>query len=75
VGAKSLPQRPVIWGRDLGGALRLGPWKLVNEKLYNLEEDPQEKQNLASRHPGRVKRMMQQRDALFAGAMLESPYD
>lgn len=45
--------------RSLEQALRHGDWKLIvdwqgNSELYNLARDPQEKQNLAQRHPQRV---------------------
>jgi arylsulfatase A-like enzyme len=54
------------------GALRRGPWKLVVQgelpaadpakvraELFNIDEDPEEKSNLASRHPDRVKELLE----------------
>ena len=43
-------------------ALRDGHWKLIAEKkpkLFNLGEDPQEKNNLAKQNPERVKQMLE----------------
>jgi arylsulfatase A len=55
------------------GAVRKGPWKLIHhygetkpDELYNLDDDPSEKQNLAKRHPERVSSMR---------AMLEAHLD
>lgn len=48
-----------------GGAIRMGPWKLVenyedgNVRLFNIEEDIGEQRDLAEQHPGRVDRMRQ----------------
>ncbi len=43
------------------GAVRCGPWKLVRGKkgveLFNLEEDPGEKDNLADRNPEKAKEL------------------
>lgn len=51
--AKTLPNRPLVVNHDISGtfAIRKGPWKLVNNKLYNLKTDPKETTNLASKHP------------------------
>lgn len=43
-------------------ALRLGDWKAVRPhgkpmELYDLKQDPQEKQNVAAQHPGEVKKI------------------
>src|SRR5262249_21126288 len=52
-------------------ALRQGDWKLVwrtilpsNVELYNLAEDPYEKNNLAAAHPDKVAAMQQRLEAL-----------
>jgi len=73
--SKSLPERAVFWGKNSQGALRVGSWKLVKDELYNLKEDPKEKQNLAQRYPIRVSQMQTKREAIFEEAILESPYD
>ena len=73
--SKSLPERPVIWGRDSNGALRRGAWKLVKNELYNLDEDSRESSNLAALHPGRVEQMAAERSAIFREAISDSPYE
>ena len=46
-----------------GGAVRMGPWKLVEDyedgsvQLFNLERDVGEQNDVAARHPARVERM------------------
>lgn len=46
-----------------GGAVRMGPWKLVEDyedgsiQLFNLEEDLGEQNDVAEQHPERVERM------------------
>ena len=65
--------RPLFWhyphysnqGGFPGGAVRQGPWKLIERyedgdcHLFNLEDDPGEKTDLASRFPGRVDQLKQ----------------
>ncbi|WP_237226990.1 sulfatase [Rubinisphaera sp. JC750] len=65
--------RPLFWhyphysnqGGFPGGAVRQGPWKLIERyedgdcHLFNLEDDPGEKTDLASRFPGRVDELKQ----------------
>jgi arylsulfatase A-like enzyme len=48
------------------GAVRQGKWKFIDyygsiqeDELYNLEEDPGEKNNLADKHPEKVKELRQ----------------
>ena len=58
-------RRQAMYGIVHGGtdrALRQGPWKLVSAKLgrwelYNLDEDRSELNDLAAKHPERVKAM------------------
>ena len=52
-------------------ALRQGDWKLVwrtilpsNVELYNLAEDPYEKNNVAAAHPDKLATMQQRLEAL-----------
>jgi len=46
-----------------GGAIRMGPWKLIeryengNVELYNVENDRSEQQDVAGKHPDRVNQM------------------
>ena len=37
--------------------MREGRWKLVRGELYNLETDPSEQNNLASKYPERAQQM------------------
>jgi uncharacterized sulfatase len=57
--AKNVRRRWVIDGS--WKLLMPNPRKLSNAEpeLYNLEDDPHEKRNLSSKHPGRVKRLKQ----------------
>jgi arylsulfatase A-like enzyme len=54
-----LPERTIFWRYKKGKAARKGPWKLLvqnnQSKLYNLDEDLGEKENLAKVRPGMVK--------------------
>jgi len=72
---KPIAERTVIWGRDAKGAIRRGPWKLVKDELYNLDNDPQETTNLAARFPDRAIQMKRERNQLFNQAIKESPYE
>jgi arylsulfatase A-like enzyme len=54
-----LPERMLFWRYKKGKAARKGPWKLLvqnnQSKLYNLDEDLGEKENLALARPDMVK--------------------
>ena len=54
-----LPERTLFWRYRKERAVRKGPWKLLvqdgNVRLYNLDEDLGEKNNLAGAKPGMVK--------------------
>jgi arylsulfatase A-like enzyme len=70
-GQASLPREALFWhyphyanqGGFPGGAVRMGPWKLVERfedgqvHLYNLDQDLGERQDLAALHGDRVKEM------------------
>jgi arylsulfatase A-like enzyme len=73
---KPLPLRAVFWGK--GGdkrALREGPWKLVRDELYNLDDDPRETTDLAGKYPEKVQEMAKKQRAMFEEALSDSPYD
>jgi arylsulfatase A-like enzyme len=58
----TFPDRPAVVHHDIGGifAIRQGPWKLVAGKkprLFNLDDDPKEANDLAAAHPERVQNM------------------
>lgn len=82
--SKSLAERPIIWGVFQGdrgtfdeniGALRRGSWKLVENELYNLDEDPGEATDLAEKYPERVQQMIKERTAILRDAISDSPYE
>jgi len=59
-----LPRDYLYWHHEGNRALRIGDWKVVSEaensatwELYNLKQDRIESQDLAGRHPDRVKEM------------------
>ena len=68
---QDLPERPLFWSWQGQEAMRKGDWKLVRSafeansdreriegaRLYNLEKDPDESENLAGQHATRVERM------------------
>jgi len=73
---KPLPPRTVFWG--WGGekrALREGPWKLVRNELYNLDDDPRETTDLAEKYPEKAQEMAKKQRAMFEEALSDSPYD
>jgi arylsulfatase A-like enzyme len=73
---KPLPPRTVFWG--WGGdkrALREGPWKLVRDELYNLDDDPRETTDLAKKYPEKAQEMAKKQRAMFEEALSDSPYD
>ena len=79
---KSLGQRKLFWN---GRAMRDGPWKLIIDGrgakgvgLYNLDDDDiAESQNLAAKHPDRVKQMLAAIEAwktdVATGATVQPP--
>jgi arylsulfatase A-like enzyme len=69
---KPSPRREIVYNIEpFRAALRQGDWKLVwrtilpsNVELFNLTEDPYEKNNLASAHPDKVAAMQQRLEAV-----------
>ena len=71
MGKKSVEERPLYWyfphhrkeGLSMGAVIRKGKWKYItdfeNEKeyLYDLENDIGEQNNLAEKHPEKVKEL------------------
>jgi arylsulfatase A-like enzyme len=78
-GSASLDREALYWhyphysnqGGFPGGAVRMGPWKLIENyedgsvQLFNLEEDLGERENLALEHPRRVKQMRERLHAWY----------
>jgi len=58
---RKLPERTLFWRYRKEKAVRKGPWKLLVQrnqvKLYNLDEDLVEKNNLAKTRPAMVKKL------------------
>ncbi len=56
-----LPERTLFWRYRKERAVRKGPWKLLVQgdkvRLFNLEEDLGEKENLADKKPDMIKRL------------------
>lgn len=55
-GHTGLPHKELFWRTGGKHAMRMGDWKLVNERtggqvLFNLKEDPQETTDVSTRHP------------------------
>ena len=50
-------ERTVFWAFKGKRAMRRGAWKLIEDELYNLENDPGEARNLASEQPERYASM------------------
>jgi arylsulfatase A-like enzyme len=73
---KSLPVRAVFWGK--GGekrALREGPWKMVRNELYNLDDDPRETTDLADQYPEKLQELSKKFEAMYNDALKDSPHD
>jgi arylsulfatase A-like enzyme len=70
-GARRIDRGPLYWhyphysnqGGPPAGAIRLGPWKLIERyeegsvELYNVEKDVSERHDVSDIHPERVQRM------------------
>ncbi len=54
---ETLAPRTLFWRTPTQTAVREGPWKLVNDALYNLADDLGESHDLAARHPEVVRRL------------------
>lgn len=61
-----IPRDAIYWEHEGNRAIRIGDWKLVAKgrsgpwELYDMQGDRTETQDLAKRHPGRVKQMAAQ---------------
>lgn len=70
--AKPSPRDELIYNVEpFRGAVRRGDWKLIwrtllpsNVELFNLAEDPSEKNNLAAQHPDKVVALQQRLNEL-----------
>jgi arylsulfatase len=61
-GEGALDERTLYWEHEGNRAVRQGPWKLVsrhpgNWELYDMEADRTETNDVAARHPDRVREM------------------
>ncbi len=72
----AIPHQTLYWKKECRGTIRDGDWKLMRfpdrpAELYNIAEDPSEENNLADKHPDRVRDLFKK---LFAWEMeLERP--
>jgi len=80
-GAAELVERTVYIPLGANAALRQGDWKLISfnrdarQELYNLADDPYEKQDRAAAEPERVQAMMAHLMALRRDDLAELPAD
>ena len=56
------PHESLVWRSGPNSAVRAGPWKLLVsgseiERLYDVEQDREESEDLAAKHPEEVKRL------------------
>ena len=61
-GKSGVPHEELFWRSGPKHALRMGDWKLVNERtggqvLFNLKDDPQETTDLSAQHPNIFREM------------------
>ena len=70
------PRKEIVYNVEpFRGALHLGDWKLIwrtmlssSADLYNVAEDPSEKNNLAAANPDKVAAMQKRLDELEEGS-------
>jgi len=78
---KDPPPRTIYVPARTGAAVRHGEWKLIafkeenRRELFNLAEDPYEKNDLAARHPEKVKELEQILEDLRKDDLKELPAD
>ena len=78
-GKKLRRKKPIYWEHEGNRAMRDGKWKLVAKgstgpwELYDIEADRTELNNLAEKHPKRLKRMVDDWEA-WAVAALAKPW-
>ncbi|MEM0913723.1 MAG: arylsulfatase [Planctomycetota bacterium] len=57
--------RPIKWRQS---AAMSGPWRLINgEQLYNIDDDPEQRRDVASDHPDQVERLRAGYEAWWDG--------
>ncbi|WP_111708494.1 sulfatase-like hydrolase/transferase [Lutibacter citreus] len=59
---KAAPHEMLFWKKENRGIIRMGDWKMLRfpdrpAELYNIEKDQEENNNLAYKHPEKVKEM------------------
>ena len=66
---QTLADRPLFWRSDYNHAMRFHQWKLIRNdhdrtvKLFDLDQDPGERHNLAADKPGLVHELTERLDA------------
>ena len=71
-GEDSLDREALWWCHSGNQAIRMGDWKLSMAKggkweLYNLKEDRSEMNNLANKHPDKLKELAKKWEAIAEG--------
>lgn len=71
--------QPIFWEHEGNRGIRVGDWKLVMMylgpwRLYNLDADRTEQQDLAAQHPERVQQLAEQGEA-WAAASFVDPWE
>ena len=73
-----LPEIKRFWNMASKGAVRDGHWKLLingdENKLFDLQADPQETNDLASNYPERVEKLRTAYDVMLKTTVADSPY-
>ena len=67
----SLPGEDVETGEP---SIRQGPWKLVGRELFQIEQDPAEKDDLAAQHPEIVRRLRARLEELVKERRTPEPH-
>jgi arylsulfatase A-like enzyme len=79
-GAASGKERTFYWKHSTGQALRDGDWKLIvpnegEKQLFNVQEDPSEKQDVANEQPDRVASLFEKLTAASSSDETKLPED
>lgn len=62
---EKLPPRTLFWKHRQSKAVRKGPWKMVDDQLFDLENDPGETENLAEQYPEMVSELQKEFESWY----------